>query len=100
MRIIKEYLIVKTEPELRHIIAHLIFAIECLIDKCPMGAMDNIKSIEGLIMFDGDNPKDWEKYYKNVLKKKEVMKRGVSRKKETKKVQRKKQVQRKKVKGK
>lgn len=73
---INKYLIVKTEPELRHILAHMMFAIECLIKKCPNGAMDNIKSIEGLVMFDGDDPEDWERYYRNVKKREGVMQVG------------------------
>lgn len=66
-------LIVKMEPELRHVLAHLYYAIECLAKDCPLGALDNLKSIEGLIMFDGDEPEDWERYYN------EMVNRGLAR---------------------
>lgn len=62
----KNQIIVKLEPELRHILAHFYYAIECLINNQKYGALDNIKSIEGLIMFEGD-PSDWEKYYQRRL---------------------------------
>jgi len=58
-----DQLSIKMEPELRHVLAHFYYAIECLIHKQKAGAMDNIKCIEGLIMFDGNDPSDWEKYY-------------------------------------
>ena len=68
-----KYIVVKSEPELRHILAHLMFAIECLAKNCPRGALDNIKSVEGLVMFDGDTPQDWERYYKNVERRIKLM---------------------------
>lgn len=91
LKSLEDYISVKSEPEIRHIFAHLMFAIECLIKNCPNGAMDNIKSVEGLIMFDGDDPEDWERYYQNVIKK-GVIKSGVSRKKE-KRIKKRKEVQ-------
>jgi len=68
-----DYLSIKMEPEIRHVLAHIMFAVECLTKNCPIGAMDNIKSIEGLVMFDGDDPKEWEKYYKSVTQKRKVV---------------------------
>lgn len=64
-KIFENQVIIKMNPELRHVFAHLYYAIEAAIEKCPNSAMDNLKSIEGLIMFEGDEHKDWERYYKN-----------------------------------
>jgi len=54
---------IKMEPELRHVLAHIYYAIECLAQNAPIGALDNLKSIEGLLMFEGDEL-DWERFYR------------------------------------
>ena len=61
---------IKTEPELRHVLAHIYYSIECLCEEppCVFGALDNLKSIEGLIMFDGDGARDWESYYEEMAR--------------------------------
>ncbi len=48
-------LVVKTEPELRHVLAHLYYAIDHLVADRPIMAMNELKSIEGLVFFDGDD---------------------------------------------
>ena len=47
-------LIVKGEPELRHILAHLHQAIDALADGCVRVAKDELESVEGLLMYDGE----------------------------------------------
>ena len=63
-----DYIIVKNEPEIRHILAHILVAIYALADNCPLTAEDSIKSIEGLVTFNTDDPKESEKFYKEVNK--------------------------------
>lgn len=64
----KEYIKIKREPEIRHVLAHLYMAIDSILKNCPLSAIDNIQSIEGLIFYDGLDPTDWEKYHKGVIK--------------------------------
>lgn len=54
---------VKKEPELRHVLAHLYYAIEHLARREPrtMAAWHELKSIEGLVFFDGDD-EDYENW--------------------------------------
>jgi len=59
----EDHVVIKDNPELRHVFAHILFAIEALAKNCPTGAMDNVKSVEGLVLFEGDDPVDWESYY-------------------------------------
>jgi len=53
-------LIVKGEPELRHILAHLHNAIDALADGCVRVCKDELSSIEGLIMYDGETKEQEE----------------------------------------
>jgi hypothetical protein len=60
---------IKMEPELRHVLAHLFYALEAVVKKCPQGAMDNLRCVEGLVFFEGDQPEGWERYYTQVRSK-------------------------------
>jgi len=55
---------IKCEPELRHVLIHLFYAVECLAAGCPIGCLDNLRSVEGLLAFDGDGPDEWEAFYR------------------------------------
>ena len=46
----------KAEPELRHVLAHLIGAIEALKEGCPRKAQMEIDSIAELVFFADDDP--------------------------------------------
>lgn len=59
---------IRLEPELRHTLAHLVYAVECLASNCPLGAKDNLKSIEGTLMFEGESHQEWERYFEAVFK--------------------------------
>ncbi len=48
-------LVIKTEPELRHVLAHLYYAIDHLVAGRSLMAQNELKSIEGLVFFDGDD---------------------------------------------
>ena len=50
----KNEVIVKENRELRHILAHLVIAIEALCDGRPGSAMDDVGSIEGLIFYEDE----------------------------------------------
>lgn len=62
---------VRTEPELRHVLAHCYYAIEHLIADPPRRtlARHELKSIEGLIFFDGGD-EDYESWLRSKLKEK------------------------------
>lgn len=62
----EDQITIKMEPELRHALAHIYYAVEALAHNRPISALDNLRSIESLIMFDGDED-DWETYYRNRL---------------------------------
>lgn len=47
-------MIVKDDPELRHILAHLIMAIEAITEGNLKVAQHEIESIEGLVMWNSD----------------------------------------------
>lgn len=79
--LLSEEVPVKGRPELRHILAHLYMAIECTIRDCPNGALDHLKSIEGLIFFDGDDPQDYEDWYRQQQKRLSKKKRNGRKKK-------------------
>jgi hypothetical protein len=44
-------IVVKREPELRHIIAHLVCAIREVANGQRLSALDDLASIEGLVFF-------------------------------------------------
>lgn len=48
-------IVIKLEPELRHALAHIWYAIDALAHGCPLVAIQEIKCIEALIFFDGDD---------------------------------------------
>lgn len=47
-------MIIKDEPELRHVLAHLIMAIDAITEGNLKVAKHEVESIEGLIMWNSD----------------------------------------------
>ena len=55
---------IKMEPELRHVLAHLVYAIQALAKGQPAEALYEIKGFDGLIFWDSDegqtsDAKEW-----------------------------------------
>lgn len=46
---------IKDHPELRHVLFHLMLAIECVADNQPQAAKYEMEQIWGLLSFDGDD---------------------------------------------
>jgi len=45
---------IKMEPELRHVLAHMIYAIEALVNGDTAEAQYEVESIKGLVFWDSD----------------------------------------------
>lgn len=54
---------IKLQPELRHVLTHLYYAIEHLIHARPLSAKAELLSVEGLIFFDGGDD-DYESWFR------------------------------------
>lgn len=54
---------VKSEAELRHVIAHLYAAIEALTNGCHLSAQDELGCIHGLVFFESEE--EAEAYYRS-----------------------------------
>lgn len=50
-----EQIVLKREPELRHALAHICNAIEALAEGHPLTALHELRSIESVIFFEGDD---------------------------------------------
>jgi len=66
IRAFEEALCVRTEPELRHVLAHLYYAIDHVIAQRYSTARMELKSIEGLIFFEGGDD-DYEAWLRRKL---------------------------------
>lgn len=53
---------IKTESEIRHAFAHLWYAVDDLIDGCPLAAREELRSIAGLIFWDDDSNQGIERW--------------------------------------
>lgn len=53
---------VKSEPELRHALAHLWYAIDALAEGCPKVAQMELQSISSIIFWSDDSNPAIEKY--------------------------------------
>lgn len=54
---------IKTEPELRHVLTHIVYAIRALRNGCPRAAEAELLSIEEFILWEDDSDHALEKYY-------------------------------------
>ncbi len=64
----EDQIVLKLEPELRHVCAHFFFALEALAHGRPVLALENLRSIESLIMSDG-NDANWEQELRSLVAK-------------------------------
>ena len=62
-------IVLKDEPEPRHVIAHLIEAITAVANGNAAGAVYELASIEGLVLFDGDQ--DFKEYIDGLQRSKQ-----------------------------
>ena len=62
-------IVLKDEPELRHVIAHLFEAIRMAGKGDEAACWYELKSIEGLILFDGDD--DYQEYVNDLQRSKQ-----------------------------
>lgn len=53
---------IKLQPELRHVLTHLYYAIDHLIHSRSLSAKAELLSVEGLVFFDGGDD-DYEKWF-------------------------------------
>ena len=63
-------IVLKDEPELRHVIAHMFEAIRMAGKGDEKAVLYELRSIEGLILFDGD--KDFQEYVNGLQRPKET----------------------------
>lgn len=66
---------IKEEPELRHALAHIYYAIEALSNGHAAEALYELKSIEGLVFWDSDDDmtKYTEKWHEKLQKQEEKL---------------------------
>lgn len=67
-------LVVKREPELRHVLAHLYYAIDALRQGLPRLALLELQSIEGLVFW-GTDDEEVERWIRAAERKERAMKR-------------------------
>ena len=63
-------IILKDEPELRHVIAHMFEAIRMASKGDEAATLYEINSIEGLVLFDGDD--DFRRYVDGLQRQNET----------------------------
>ena len=62
-----DQLVIKMQPELRHALAHIWYAVEALAHGRNVSALAELRSIESLVFFDGDDS-DYEAWLKARLR--------------------------------